>query len=281
MFINPNLTNDEKNVLFNKATERPFSGIYDKHFENGVYVCKNCSSLLYHSQDKFDAGCGWPAFDDQEIEAVTKIPDIDGIRTEIVCSNCQAHLGHIFVSENLTPKNQRHCVNSLSISFVSREKLQRVVLGAGCFWGVEHLFKKLDGVISAVSGYSGGEIENPSYELVCTGKSGHYEVVEIWFNNQKISLEEILKYFFEIHDFQQANGQGPDIGEQYKSVIFYENQQTKEIAKKLIQELTNKGYSTATMLIEAKDFYRAESYHQKYYQKTGKQPYCHIHKKIF
>ena len=155
------------------------------------------------------------------------------------------------------------------------------MVGAGCFWGVEHLFKKLGGVIFATSGYSGGEVENPTYQQICSGQTGHFEAVEVTFNTEKVDLEKVLKYFFEIHNFEQENGQGLDIGDQYKSVIFYQNEAQQQTAQKVIQQLSQLGYSPATQILPAKTFYSAEKYHQNYYQKNGKQPYCHIHKKIF
>lgn len=116
-----NLTQEEKNIIENKHTERPFTGEYDDFYEEGIYVCRKCNSKLYTSKDKFDAGCGWPAFDDS-FENVKQVPDKDGKRVEIICSNCQGHLGHIFIGENLTDKNIRHCVNSLSIKFIKKDK---------------------------------------------------------------------------------------------------------------------------------------------------------------
>jgi peptide-methionine (R)-S-oxide reductase len=112
------LTDKEKNVILNKATEPPHSGKYDGFFKEGIYVCKQCNQPLFSSKAKFKSGCGWPSFDDTFENAVERIPDKDGIRTEIICSNCKGHLGHVFEGEGYTQKDTRYCVNSLSIKFV-------------------------------------------------------------------------------------------------------------------------------------------------------------------
>ncbi|MBN1755694.1 bifunctional methionine sulfoxide reductase B/A protein [bacterium] len=278
------LTPREKRIIEDKGTEPPFMGEYYKHYEVGTYTCRKCDLPLYRSADKFDSGAGWPSFDDELPGAVKHLPDKDGQRTEIICAFCGAHLGHVFSGENFTPKNTRHCVNSISMNFVPEGqplKKDRAVFAAGCFWGVEHLFRKLPGVLTTRVGYTGGNKSEPSYQEVCSKTTGHAEALEIVFDPSRINYEELTRFFFEIHDFTQVDRQGPDIGDQYRSAIFFTNDTQKQIAKKYIELLENMGYKVATEVTEASIFWPAEDYHQDYYQKTGKTPYCHFQKKIF
>ncbi len=158
---------------------------------------------------------------------------------------------------------------------------KKAYFAGGCFWGVEHLFQGKEGVITAISGYMGGSKEKPTYQDVLTGTTGHLEAVEITYDLNQVSYEELTKFFFEIHDPTQANGQGPDIGAQYLSAVFYSNEDEKEITRELIEILKSKGYDVATRLIPAETFWTAEEYHQDYYQKKNQQPYCHVYQKKF
>jgi peptide methionine sulfoxide reductase msrA/msrB len=265
-------------VVQNKGTERPFTGHYNDWDRAGSYLCRRCGLPLFRSQTKFHSGCGWPSFDEPLPSAVVEQEDSDGLRCEILCSRCHAHLGHVFHGEQLTAKNTRHCVNSLSLDFVPTlavEDTEEAIFAGGCFWGVEYYFQKLPGVLATEVGYTGGKQANPRYEEVCHGTTGHIEALRVLYDPQKVSYEALVRYFFEIHDPTQENGQGPDHGKQYQSVIFYYDGQQKKIAEKLIDLLKNKGFSLATKLLAVSTFWRAENYHQAYYTHNGKQPYCH------
>lgn len=280
------LTPEEEKVIVDKGTERPFTGKYNNFKEDGTYVCKRCGASLYRSSDKFDSGCGWPSFDDEIKGAVKRIADADGRRTEIVCAKCGAHLGHVFMGEGFTPNNTRHCVNSISLDFMKKEeqkkeKTETAIFAGGCFWGVEHLMKQIPGVLSVESGYIGGKLKNPSYQEVYSDKTGHAEAVRIIFDPSKASYETLAKRFFEIHDPEQTDGQGPDLGDRYRSEVFYTTPEQKEVADKLIAILKQKGYKVATKVTVATTFWKAEDYHQDYYEHKGTQPYCHSYVKRF
>lgn len=291
------LTPEERRVILQKGTERPFSGAYYDRWDDGTYVCRQCGAPLYRSQDKFDAGCGWPSFDDEIPGAVQRVPDADGRRTEIVCARCGGHLGHIFTGEGFTPKNMRHCVNSVSISFepasvgkadgsadssaASSARVETAYFAGGCFWGVEYMLAGQAGVLDVESGYMGGFTESPTYEQVCRSRTGHAETVRVRFDPSKISYEALTKLFFEIHDPTQENGQGPDLGDQYRSEIFYTSPEQRATAEKLIAQLRTKGYDVVTQVVPAGRFWPAEAYHQDYYLRKGTQPYCHGYTKRF
>jgi peptide methionine sulfoxide reductase msrA/msrB len=278
------LSAEEERVIVHKGTEAPLSGIYNSFFGKGSYHCKRCNALLYRSGDKFPSSCGWPSFDDEIEGSVRRQIDADGRRTEILCENCGAHLGHVFEGEGFTEKNVRHCVNSISLVFVPEEegaRISKAYFAGGCFWGVEYYFEHRQGVISAISGYMGGTLRDPSYQDVSYRNTGHYEVVEVTYDAGKVSYESLAKLFFEIHDPSQTDGQGPDIGSQYLSAIFYNNEDEKRTAQRLIDILKDKGIDVVTKVLPSSEFWKAEEYHQDYYEKNGKTPYCHVYAKRF
>lgn len=158
---------------------------------------------------------------------------------------------------------------------------KKAYFAGGCFWGVEHLFQGKEGVVTVISGYMGGSKESPTYQDVLTGSTGHLEAVEITYDPDQVSYVELTKFFFEIHDPTQANGQGPDIGTQYLSAVFYSNEEEQIITRELIDILKSKGYDVLTQLIPAETFWNAEEYHQDYYGKKNQQPYCHKYQKKF
>ncbi|MCF6309835.1 MAG: bifunctional methionine sulfoxide reductase B/A protein [Sulfurimonas sp.] len=280
------LSDKEKYIIINKGTERPFTGKYTDEKSNGIYTCKLCDTPLYDSSDKFSSSCGWPSFDDAIPGAVKRVPDADGRRVEIICANCGGHLGHVFEGEGYTPKNTRHCVNSISLKLTKKaevkdDNLSRAYFAGGCFWGVEYYLEKLDGVKAVYSGFMGGHVKNPSYYEVVRTDTGHLEAVEVIYDPSKISYKQIAKTFFEIHDPTQTNGQGPDIGSQYLSAVFVNNDNEKNTVRELIGKLEANGYKIATKILNAQEFYVADEDHQNYYNKKGSKPYCHGYTKRF
>jgi peptide-methionine (S)-S-oxide reductase len=172
------------------------------------------------------------------------------------------------------------CFFALSLNGISQNKkanLETITLGGGCYWCVEAVYEQLDGVKSVVSGFSGGKVANPTYEEVCTGETGHAEVVQITYDKNVTDINEIFKVFFTVHDPTTLNRQGADVGTQYRSVIFYKNEEQKKAAQSIIADLNKaKVYSNpiVTKVEPFKVFYKAEDYHQNYYANNKNQPYC-------
>ena len=287
------LTEAEKRIILQKGTEYPNTGEYNKHYEDGTYICRQCNQQLYKSSSKFNSNCGWPSFDDELDGAVNRILDSDGRRTEIVCSNCKGHLGHVFIGENFTAKNTRHCVNSISMKFVPKEQsipeiitskeiteLDTITFGAGCFWCVEVLFQKLKGVSHVESGYAGGKIKNPTYKMVCQGNTGSVEVAQLVYDPKIISTETLIDIFFHVHDPTTLNRQGNDAGEQYRSVIFFHSSQQKEIAKNVLKRIDSSKLWNEPIVTTIESIYNysiAEDYHQNYYNNNSStNGYCNM-----
>lgn len=163
----------------------------------------------------------------------------------------------------------------------NNNKIQKAYFAGGCFWGVEYYFQNLPGVISTKVGYMGGHKQNPTYEEVSAKKTGHAETLEVTFDSLLVNYVDLAKLFFEIHDPTELNRQGPDIGAQYRSAIFYVDDEQRAITEELIRLLKEKGYAVVTKLEKAGTFWEAEDYHQKYYAQNGHKPYCHIRQKKF
>lgn len=279
------LSEEEARVIESKGTEPPRSGEYDQFDKEGMFTCRRCGAYLYRSDDKFESRCGWPSFDAEILGAVERILDPDGRRTEIICRRCQGHLGHVFVGEQLTVKNTRHCVNSVSLLFVPKksrrehgdEEYERAYFGTGCFWCSEASFRMLRGVISVTPGYAGGSTGNPTYETVSTGTTGHAEVVRVEFDPRRISYEALLDMFFLSHDPTTPDRQGNDVGTQYRSIVLYEQDIHREIAEAAIQRLAKDHVFGAAIVTEVKAlerFYEAEEYHHRYFEKNPAEGYC-------
>lgn len=278
------LTPEILEIVQNQGTEMPGTGKYCTVKQEGSYLCRRCGLALFSAKTKFDSGTGWPSFDASCSKNVTQVPDVDQRRTEILCSRCRGHLGHVFKGEKMTTKNERYCVNSLSLDFVKDEHVQdseEALFAGGCFWGVEYLLAKIPGVLKVEVGYMGGHVENPTYKMICQGDTGHIEGARVIFDPKKINFEKLTRAFFEIHDPTQKNGQGPDIGSQYQSAVFYLDEKQKQTTLGLIEILKNKGFDVATQVLKASTFWPAEDYHQAYYESKAAEPYCHVYTKRF
>jgi peptide methionine sulfoxide reductase msrA/msrB len=291
------LSPEQFKVLRGKGTERPFScdtriatGSSGQEHASGVYKCAGCELELFESSTKFDSGTGWPSFwKPIEGHIETEVDRSLGVtRTEVLCARCDGHLGHVF-EDGPAPTGLRYCMNGVAMKFEAGATatptpsqngtaMQKATFGAGCFWGVEAAFRAVPGVRDAAVGYAGGALENPTYEDVCTGRTGHAEVVEVTYDPSEVSFEQLLQVFFQKHNPTTRDRQGPDVGSQYRSAIFFHTPEQQEQAQAVIANLDRSGRwksPIVTQVEPAPTFYRAEEYHQRYVEKSGRAS-CHI-----
>ncbi|MCB0321949.1 MAG: bifunctional methionine sulfoxide reductase B/A protein [Bdellovibrionales bacterium] len=304
------LTPLQYKVTQEDGTEPPFRNEYWDNKREGIYVDVVSGEPLFSSRDKYDSGTGWPSFTKPIDEAaVTEKADntLFMRRTEVRSAKSDSHLGHVF-DDGPAPTGLRYCMNSAALRFIPIDRLEaegygsfvkhfqedakamestgqqvattkEAVLAGGCFWGVEELLRQLPGVVETDVGYTGGSIADPTYSVVKTGGSGHAEAVRVVYNPQQVTYEEILRYFFRLHDPTTKNRQGNDIGTQYRSAIFYTSEEEKQIAEKVIAEVEASGKwknPVTTEVVAAGAWYPAEDYHQDYLQKNPNGYTCHF-----
>lgn len=292
------LTPLQYDVTQNDATEPPFRNEYWNNHEPGIYVDVVSGEPLFSSLDKFDSGTGWPSFTRPlEPANITEHKDrkFFMVRTEVRSKHADSHLGHVF-DDGPPPTGLRYCMNSASMRFIPAGKLEaegygrykslfekkavssatlkKATLAGGCFWGVEELFRQLPGVVDTTVGYTGGSVKNATYQ----NHEGHAEAIEITYDPSRISYDELLEFFFKIHDPTTLNRQGNDVGTSYRSAIFVHDEEQRQAAERMKAKVDKSGAwkrPVVTEIAAAKEFWTAEDYHQDYLQKNPGGYTCH------
>lgn len=293
------LTELQYKVTQEDATEPPFENEYWDNKKAGIYVDIVSGEALFSSLDQYDAGCGWPSFTKPLTkESLTTHQDHKLLmtRTEVRSQQADSHLGHVFEDGPKDKGGLRYCINSAALRFIPVEDLEKegyadylplfndkekadAYFAGGCFWGMEHYFKQLKGVIGTEVGYIGDSEQKAHYEIISTGSTNHAEAVRVSYNSKDLSYRDLVKYFFRLHDPTTLNRQKNDIGPQYRSTIFTTNQDEIEIVKDVISKLEEAhvfSEKIVTTIEKTTEFYKAEDYHQNYLDKNPGGYNCHV-----